>query len=586
MQARWADVKRAQRWPGIATPTLWARTAGACLLFGGLMVGLVAALALSDSPGAAVHYANAAVATVLGVCVLLIGARVTQRQFHLIVAAAILQISVSVAASSGVVAVSFATLYAFIGCAAFFVAWPSAVIHLAFAITCCMTALTMAAAVPWWTGVITAATTAAIGTIVVILGRVVAKAELDEVTGVPNRRGFDRAMSAEISRAHSADDGPAVVFIGVDGYAAIHEEFGDRAADAMMQQLVSSWQSQLQTGQVVSRRGDDGFALMLPASTEQEAFALTERLRAVSSREFSAGVSAWDIGESASPVYDRADVALRRAKSVGRNRTMLESSRLPAMAVQLNDALDAEAVDVAYQPIVRLDQDQALIGVEALLRWTPALGPRLGPIDVIRVAEDNDLIARLDQYVLRRACLDAVWMQLQLPDIRLSLSVNVSGLELFQRGYVARVVDTLASTTWPAEQLILEVTESVLDVDRPSSISALHDLRALGIRIAVDDFGTGYSSLSRLQKMPTDLLKLDRSFTTSITSTSSFAPPLLQAVAGLADALALPIVAEGVETAHQASVLRNLHFALAQGFHFGRPQSREDVVDTAARATR
>jgi diguanylate cyclase (GGDEF)-like protein len=585
-QVGWAAVKRAQMWPGIATPTLWARTAGACFLFGGMLVGLIAVLALSDSHGVALHYANASVAVVIGICVLLIGPRVTQWQFHLLVAAAILQITVSVTASTGVVAVSFATLYAFIGCAAFFVAWPPAVMYLVFAITCCMAALSVAAGVPWWTGVITAATTAAIGTIVMILGRVVARAELDVVTGVPNRRGFDRAIGAEINRAHSADEGPAVVFICVDGYAAIHEEFGDRAADAVMQQLVASWQSMLQSGQVVARRGDDGFALMLPASTEEEAFALAERLRAVSSREFSAGVSAWDVGESASPVYDRADVALRRAKSIGRNRTMLESSHLPALAVQLSDALAAETIDVSYQPIVRLNEDDGLIGVEALLRWTPAFGPRLGASEVIRVAEDNDLISRLDQYVLRRACLDAVWMQRQLPDIRLSLSVNVSGLELFQQGYVARVVDTLASTGWPAEQLILEVTESVLDVDRPSSISALHDLRALGIRIAVDDFGTGYSSLSRLQKMPTDLLKLDRSFTASITSTSSFAPPLLQAVVGLADALALPIVAEGVETAHQASVLRHLGFPLGQGFHFGRPQSREDVIGMAARATR
>ncbi|PRC49863.1 bifunctional diguanylate cyclase/phosphodiesterase, partial [Mycobacterium sp. ITM-2017-0098] len=110
-------------------------------------------------------------------------------------------------------------------------------------------------------------------------------------------------------------------------------------------------------------RGDDGFALMLPAATEQEAFALTEQLRVVSSREISAGVSAWDSGETASPVYDRADVALRRARSIGRNRTMLESSHLPAMAVQLSDALAAETVDVSYQPIVRLNQDQGMIGV-------------------------------------------------------------------------------------------------------------------------------------------------------------------------------------------------------------------------------
>lgn len=580
-QVGWAAVKRAQMWPGIATPTLWARTAGACFLFGGILVALITA---TTPGGAPVQYVNAAVAAVVGISTLAIGRRVTLWQFHLLVAIAILQITVSVAASTGAVAASFATLYTFVGCAAFFVAWPTATVYLVLAVGCCLAALNAAAAVPWWTGLVTAAITAAIGTIIMILGRVVSKAELDDATGVPNRRGFDRVVGAEISRASSVGAGPAIVFICVDGYAAIHEEFGDRAGDAMMRQLATSWRTLLLPGQVIARRGDDGFALVLPASTEQEAFSLTEQLRAVNSREFSAGVSAWDTGETASPVYDRADVALRRARSIGRNRTMLESPHLPALAIQLSDALSAKTIDVSYQPIVRLNHDEGLIGIEALLRWTPAVGPHLVPSEVIRIAEDNDLIARLDQYVLRRACLDAHWMQQQLPDIRLSLSVNVSGLELVQSDYVARVVETLASTTWPADQLILEVTESVLDVDRPSSIAALHELREHGIRIAVDDFGTGYSSLSRLQKMPTDLLKLDRSFTASITSTSSFAPPLLQAVAGLADALALPIVAEGVETAHQASVLRTVGFTLGQGYHFGRPQSREDVVGIVARA--
>jgi diguanylate cyclase (GGDEF)-like protein len=570
-------------WPGIATPTLWARTAGSCFLFGGMVVALITRFALG---GELVQYVNAAVATVIGLGVLGVGHRVSLWPFRLLVAVAITQITVSVAVSAGAVAVSFATLYTFIGCAAFFVAWPTAVVYLALAVGCCVTALSMAADVPWWTAVVTAATTAAIGTIIMILGRVVWKAELDEATEVPNRRGFDRAVSTEITRAHSGAAGPAVVFICIDGYPAVREEFGDRAAETLMRQVAESWRTQLHPGQVLARRGDDGFALLLPASTEQQAFALTEQLRTTeNSREFSAGVSAWDTGESASPVYDRADVALRRARSIGRNRTMLESAHLPALAVQLSEALEAETVDVAYQPIVRLNEDEDLVGVEALLRWAPALGPHFGPLEVIRVAEDNDLIARLDQYVLRRACLDARWIQEKMPDTRLSLSVNVSGLELVQQGYATRVFDTLAATRWPAAQLILEVTESVLDVDRPSSISALHELRAHGIRVAVDDFGTGYSSLSRLQKIPTDLLKLDRSFTASITSTSSFAPPLLQAVAGLAAALALPIIAEGVETAHEASVLRTAGFTLAQGYHFGRPQTREGVVGLVARTT-
>lgn len=573
-----AAITRAQKWPGIAQPALWARTAGSSFVFGGVLVALITALTRTSFDHAVLQYANAAVAMSIGIAVLLTGRRVTLVQFHLLVVTAILQITLSVTFATGAAAVSFATLYVFVGCAAFFVAWPTAVLYLGLAMLCSTTALAVTGSVPWWTGLVTAATTAAVGVIILALGQVVAKAELDEVTGLPNRRGFDRILSAEVSRASWEKTGPAVVLICVDARAAVQQEFGDRAADALMQQLTSTWLGVLGPGHVLARRSDGELALMLPATTEHDAFALTQRLRQEGTREFSAGVSAWAAGESSTPVLERADAALRRAQSIGRNRTMLESSELPPLAVQLSDALAAEDIGVCYQPVMRLDDPDVVIGVEALLRWSPALGPDLNAGEVIRVAEDHDLIAALDQFVLRRACLDAGWVQGRFPGLPLMLSVNVSGLELVKQGYAARVVDTLRTTGWPADQLVLEVTETVLDVDRPSSINALHELRRHGIRVAIDDFGTGYSSLSRLHTLPTDLLKLDGSFVSSIISPS--APRLLQAVAGLADALHLPIVVEGVETARQAAVLRDMGFTMAQGYHFGRPQSREDVAES------
>ncbi len=572
-----AAITRAQKWPGIAQPALWARTAGSSFVFGGVLVALITALTPTSFEHAVVQYANATAAMAIGIAVLLTGRRVTLVQFHLLVVTAILQITLSVTFATGAAAVSFATLYVFVGCAAFFVAWPTAVLYLGLAMLCSTTALAVTGSVPWWTGLVTAATTAAIGVIILALGQVVAKAELDEVTGLPNRRGFDRILSAEVSRASSEKTGPAVVLICVDAYVAVQQEFGDRAADALMQQLSSAWLGVLDPGHVLSRRSDGEFALMLPATTEHDAFALTQRLRQECTREFSAGVSAWAAGESPTPVLERADAALRRAQSTGRNRTMLESSELPPLAVQLREALAAEDIRVCYQPVMRLGDPDVVMGVEALLRWSPALGPDLNAGEVIRVAEDHDLIAALDQFVLRRACLDACWVQGRFPGLPLMLSVNVSGLELVKRGYAARVVDTLRATGWPADQLVLEVTETVLDVDRPSSINALHELRRHGIRVAIDDFGTGYSSLSRLHTLPTDLLKLDGSFVSSIISPS--APRLLQAVAGLANALHLPIVVEGVETSRQAAVLRDMGFTMAQGYLFSRPQSREDLVE-------
>ena len=572
-----AAITRAQKWPGIAQPALWARTAGSSFVFGGVLVALITALTPTSFDHAVLQYANAAVAMSIGIAVLLTGRRVTLVQFHLLVVTAILLITLSVTFATGAAAVSFATLYVFVGCAAFFVAWPTAVLYLGLAMLCSTAALAVTGSVPWWAGLVTATTTAAIGVIILALGQVVANAELDEVTGLPNRRGFDRILSAEVSRASSEKAGPAVVLICVDARASVQQEFGDRAADALIQQLSSAWLCVLEPGHVLARRSDGELAVMMPATTEHDAFALTQRLRQQGTREFSAGVSAWAAGESSTPVLERADAALRRAQSIGRNRTMLESAELPPLAVQLSEALAAEEIGVCYQPVMRLGDPDVVVGVEALLRWSPTLGPDLNAGEVIRVAEDHDLIAALDQFVLRRACLDARWMRGRFPGLPLMLSVNVSGLELVKQGYAARVVGTLRATGWPADQLVLEVTETVLDVDRPSSINALHELRRHGIRVAIDDFGTGYSSLSRLHTLPTDLLKLDGSFVSSIISPS--APRLLQAVAGLADALHLPIVVEGVETARQAAVLRDMGFTMAQGYLFSRPQSREDVVE-------
>jgi diguanylate cyclase len=201
--------------------------------------------------------------------------------------------------------------------------------------------------------------------------------------------------------------------------------------------------------------------------------------------------------------------------------------------------------------------------------------------EVIRVAEESGLIVELDRYVLRRACLDAHAVQKAKGDGPLTVHVNVSGLELAKPGYVAGVDRVLADTGWSPGQLVLEVTESVLDLDAPTATAALHELRSRGIRIAVDDFGTGCSPLSRIQTLPTDLLKLDRSFIATITADSP-PPPLLRAIALLSNALGLPVIVERVEDAHQAVTVQSLGYSFAQGFYYGRPQSRLAIVASLA----
>jgi diguanylate cyclase (GGDEF)-like protein len=585
-RAGWAALNGEQMWPGMTTPTIMTRTGGGCFLFGGLVVVVLTALAPLSFSSTAVQYGNAAVACAVGALVLLWGRRLRLWQFHAMVVVATLQTTVSVfEATNPAVAVSFATLYVFTACAAFFLPWPAAIVQLVVAIACCMVALGVTSTVPWWSGLVASGTTAAIGIVIAILGRVALNAELDDVTGLLNRRGFERSVGIATGRVAPGGARCSIILVCVDGYTAFCDEFGAQAGDEVMQQIVASWRAVLEPDQVLARRGADEFGVLLPAATSREAVSFTHAMRSAISRSCSAGVTTWQPGEHSSATIARADVAVRRAKRSGLNRTMVESANLPPLAVELRDALEAEAINVCYQPVVSMDSGD-VVGFEALVRWVPPSRPDISASEVVRVAEESHLIAMLGHYVLRRACRDAGRIQQRAPDRTLTLSVNASGLELVQVDYAQRVFNVLRETGWAATQLVLEVTESVLDVDRPSAIAALHGLRAGGVRIAIDDFGTGYSSLSRLQALPTDFLKLDATFIAAVTPTSPEVPPLLQAVAALAQALSLPVVAEGVETVQQVDALRRLGFALAQGFFFGRPQTSQEIAETVRSKTK
>jgi EAL domain-containing protein (putative c-di-GMP-specific phosphodiesterase class I) len=346
----------------------------------------------------------------------------------------------------------------------------------------------------------------------------------------------------------------------------------------VLEQIVKAWLPLLDPGHVLARPGGDRFAVLLPDATEDTAFALTELLRGAISPGCSAGVTSWQPGDSASFMVGRADVALYRAKLSGGNRTVVESSGHAPLAIALAQAIKEREVDVLYQPVVDLTNGGKVSGVEALLRWAPPGRPDVTTMEVVRAAEESGLIAELDQYVLRRACSDALMLQAARNNGPLMLNVNVSGLGLAKAGFVENVDSALRETGWPSDQLVLEVTETVLDVDTPIAIAALQELRNKGVRIAIDDFGTGYSSLSRIQNLPSDLLKLDRSFIATIPADGP-TPPLLRAIAILGIALGLSVVAEGVEDEHQAQTVKSLGYSFAQGFYYGRPQSLAEVIN-------
>jgi diguanylate cyclase len=359
-----------------------------------------------------------------------------------------------------------------------FFSWTLAAAHMLFAVTCCMTVLALRPETPWWSGLVASGTTVGVGIVVGILSRFASDANVDVLTGLPNRGGFDRALNGEIAVAARNGSAPALIVLNLDRFHTINDMHGYRAGDEVLQHIVKSWLPLLGRDDTLARPDGDRFAVLLPNTTEQRALALADQLRATISMGCSAGVTSWHSGDSASLLVSRAEVALYRAKLTGGNRTVLESSGRAPLAIELADAIANGAVEVLYQPIVNLADSGTVVGIEALIRWASPSRLDVTTEEVVRVAEESGLIVELDKYVLRRACLDAHTMQSAKGGGPLTVHVNVSGLELAKPGYVEGVDRVLADTGWSPRQLVLEVTESVLDLDTPTAAAALHELRA------------------------------------------------------------------------------------------------------------
>jgi diguanylate cyclase (GGDEF)-like protein len=565
----------------LATSTVMAWTTGGLFVVSGSL-GLLLATQMPFGPGSVtIVYGTAGAAVLLGIGVAVWGHRLSPIHHHGLAAGGTIMLTIAVYEStSPVAAVALTALYISVAIdVCVFFNWRLAAAHVLFAVTCCMVISALHPGSPWWAGLVASGATVGVGIVVGLLSRFAADSYVDALTGLPNRRGFERALNGEIAAAARTGASLSLVELNLDRFHAINDEHGYRSGDEVLQQIVRAWLPLLGPVDALARLSGDRFAVLMPSTPEQSALALADRLRATLSMGCSAGVTGWQPGDSASFVVSRANVALYRAKLAGGNRTVLESSGHAPMATELADAIANEEVGVLYQPIVDLVGGGRTVAVEALARWAPPSRPSATTAEVVRVAEESGLVADLDHYVLRRACLDARTLQRAKLDGDLTLNVNVAGLELVSSGYVEAVQSVLSDTGWPPRQLVLEVTESVLDVDTPTAIAALHALRASGVRIAIDDFGTGYSSLSRIQNLPVDLLKIDRSFIATITGASA-TPPLLRAISLLGIALGMPVIAEGVEHEHQAATVKYLGYPLAQGFYYGRPQTCGEMVAT------
>ena len=422
------------------------------------------------------------------------------------------------------------------------------------------------------------------------------QANYDLLTELPNRAlALDR-LSQAIKHARRDSQRVLVMFADLDHFKLVNDSLGHAAGDALLRQAAKRLTSVLRESDTVARLGGDEFLLIFPEvrsvdNAETLATAILEVLRPpfrIRNQEFFIGVSVGlamcpDDGDTPEQLLKNADMALYRAKCEGRNRFHFFTPTMDRYAKErlvleshLRHAIEREELQVVYQPLVDLRHGREIIGVEALLRWhNPELGS-VPPSDFIPLAEETGIIHDLTGWVMQNACQQAVtWNQIR----PLRLAINVSPKEfIFPERLLTTLDLVLATTELPREQVELELTESLLVQENPGIDAALRRLDASHIRLSVDDFGTGYSALSYLQRFPFDTLKIDRSFVQGVENNPASAA-LIRAIIGMADALGLETVAEGIETESQATFLARHGCRYAQGFLFSPPLSADEFSE-------
>ena len=377
-----------------------------------------------------------------------------------------------------------------------------------------------------------------------------------------------------------------ILFMDLDRFKLVNDSLGHRAGDALLRQVAQRVASCLGPHDTLGRWGDDEFIVLVQSlPDETEITALASSILAVMGRPYPAvgrevilslsigvAVSSATLNEAQAMVHG-AEVAMRQAKKSGRDTLVTFSPEMEDQALErlemetsLRHALEAGDLRVHYQPIVSIEGGR-LRGLEALVRWN-CNGVLLSPLEFIGVAEETGLILPLGRMVLEEACRTVKAMHDSHPvDEPIGLSVNLSGRQ-FLDGHLGRdVAAILASTGLEARHLCLEITETVIMQDLPTTLATLGELKALGVRLAIDDFGTGYSSLSYLKRFPVDVVKIDKSFVDGL-GEQSVDTEIVAAVIRMTQSLGMNTVAEGVETSLQLEKLRELGCPLIQGYYY------------------
>jgi diguanylate cyclase (GGDEF)-like protein len=424
-----------------------------------------------------------------------------------------------------------------------------------------------------------------------LAAEVARRASVDPLTGLANRTAFSRRLQEALGTlGGSSPSAPALLLLDLDDFKTINDSLGHSSGDEVLRVVAERLRGCLGPGDLAARLGGDEFAVLVPqVADEGEAVALGERMAAilrtpvtVSGREVLARASvgvrlARGDDEDPERLLRDADMAMYAAKTAGRAGVRVFDTAMHTRAVQrldfeaaLRRAVIRQQFTVRYQPVVELPGG-TLAGLEALVRWDHPERGLVMPGEFVALAEDTGLIVPIGRWVLHAACQAARDWQRRFPlQPQPFLSVNLSVRQLQQPDLLEDVAGALDASGLDPDQLMLEITESVLAVDQEAMLERLSGLRALGVHLAIDDFGTGYSSLAYLRHLPVDVLKLAKPFVDGLLHGAEEAA-LTNAILRIADLLGLRVIAEGIEQEAQALELARLGCPYGQGFHFARP---------------
>lgn len=419
----------------------------------------------------------------------------------------------------------------------------------------------------------------------------------DGLTDLANRNYFvEQLMRAIATVRRHRDRRFAVLFLDFDRFKLVNDSLGHSVGDALLIELARRMQAFLRPKDLIARLGGDEFAILVEdMDADREVVKLAERLQEMLaepvylngvavSTSASIGITTSTLGyDSPEQVMRDADTAMYRAKAQGKGRYAIFDSALHAEVAaqlwlegELRRAVSQSRLDLAYQPIFELATGR-LTGFEALARWTHAEKGPIPPAQFIRVAEETGLIIPLGTWALETACRQlGLWAHGDPAGAALTVHVNVSGVQLVQPDFPARVRRAIEAAGIEPGQLVIELTESVLIEKLAIALPHLESLRDLGVRVSIDDFGTGYSSFSMLHELPINEIKIDRSFVARL-GTDDNGQEVVRAILGLGRTLDKTMIAEGVETELQLQRLIEMNCEKGQGFFLGSPAPADEA---------